>query len=334
MRIGFAGTGYISRIHAHAAQSLGLTLNAVVNHRPESRAEFAQQFNIPHQYADIDALVSAGVVDALVVATPNALHAPQSIAALHHGIHVMVEKPMAMNAREALAMQQAATQSGATLMVAHCWRFDEDILWLKQRLPELGPIIRTTGYGIHTHWGPSGWFTQKHLAGGGALADMGIHAIDTVRFLLDDPLPVSVYAKIGTHYGNYDVDDTAILMIEWANGTTSVVESGWWHPHMDGPEAATKLYGTHGFGQAFPTRVIMPNADRSDVVTTEAGFVFPRPSHCPQTLYDTQLAYFVECIRQGTCPVPGAAEGIINMRIVDAAVASAQSGQAIRTTHE
>jgi predicted dehydrogenase len=77
----------------------------------------------------------------------------------------------------------------------------------------LGNVIRTTGYGIHTHWGPSGWFTQQQYAGGGALADMGIHAIDTVRFLLGDPDPRSVYAKIGTHSGNYDVDDTAVLMI-------------------------------------------------------------------------------------------------------------------------
>lgn len=332
MRIGFAGTGYINKIHAQAARNLGLTLNAVVNHRPESRAAFAHAFAIPHQYTHIDELVAAGTVDALIVATPNALHAPQTIAAVRRGIHVMVEKPMALNAAEATAMHQAATASGATLMVAHCWRFDQDVLWLKARMAELGPIVRTTGYGIHTHWGPSGWFTQKHLAGGGALADMGIHAIDTVRFLLDDPLPRSVYAKIGTHYGNYDVDDTGILMIEWANGTTSVIESGWWHPHMDGPEAATKLYGTRGFGQVFPTRTVLPNADRSDVITTEAGFPFPRPSHCPQELYDAQLHYFVECVRRGITPVPGASEGLVNMQIVDAAFASAQSGHAIHFT--
>jgi predicted dehydrogenase len=118
-------------------------------------------------------------------------------------------------------------------------------------------------------------------------------------------------------------------MIEWDNGTTSVIESGWWHPHMDGPEAATKVYGTHGFGQLFPTRTVLPNHDRSDVITTEAGFVFPRPAHCPQALYDAQLAYFVECVRTGTTPVPGASEGLINMHIVDAAFASARSGHAV-----
>lgn len=329
MRIGFAGTGYISKVHAQAAQNLGLTLNAVVNHQLPSMAAFAAQFAIPHQFTTLDDLIAARCVDALVIATPNYLHAPQAVAALQAGIHVMVEKPMAMNAHEAQQMQRVAAETGATLMVAHCWRFDADVLWLKQRMASLGQIVRTTGYGIHTHWGPSGWFTQQQYAGGGALADMGIHAIDTVRFLLGDPLPRSVYAKIGTHYGTYDVDDTAIVMIEWANGTTSVIESGWWHPHMDGPEAATKVYGTRGFGQIFPTRTVLPNHDRSDVITTEAGFVFPRPAHCPQALYDAQLTYFVECVRTGTTPVPGASEGLTNMHIVDAAFASARSGHAV-----
>lgn len=329
MRIAFAGTGYISKVHAQAARNLGLTLAAVVNHQQASMVSFAETFGITRQYTSMDDLVRDGDVDAIVIATPNALHAPQSIQALNAGIHVMVEKPMAMNAAEAMQMHDAALRNRATLMVAHCWRFDTDVLWLKARMPALGQVVRTTGYGIHTHWGPSGWFTQQRLAGGGALADMGIHAIDTVRFLLGDPQPLSVYAKIGTHYGTYDVDDTGLVLIEWSNGTNSVIESGWWQPHMDGPEAATKIYGTTGFGQIFPTRTVLPNATRSDVITTDAGFPFPRAAHCPQELYDAQLAYFVDCVRHGNTPNPGGREGIVNMQIVDAAFASARSGAVV-----
>ena len=115
-------------------------------------------------------------------------------------------------------------------------RFDQDVLWLKEQSSRLGKIIRTKGYGVHTHWGPSGWFTQKKLAGSGALADMGIHALDTVRFLLGDPRPVSVYAKLGSHYGDYDVDDTGLLLVEWENGAASYIESGWWQPKVAGLE--------------------------------------------------------------------------------------------------
>src|SRR3990172_7238170 len=158
LRLAFTGTGYISKIHAQAAKKL-----------PE--------------------LLTAGGVDALVVSTPNYLHAPETIAALNAGVHVMVEKPMALNAAEAEAMVAAGQASGAVLMVAHCWRFDSEVLWLREqvRSGKLGQIIRTKGYGVHVNWGPGGWFTQKQFAGGGALADLGIHALDTARFLMGDP---------------------------------------------------------------------------------------------------------------------------------------------------
>lgn len=329
MKIAFAGTGYINKIHARAAQNLGLELAAVVNHQPESMAAFARQFGIARQYQSVETLLKDGGVDALVVSTPNYLHAPQTIAALRAGVPVMVEKPMAMNADEASQMCQAAEKSGAALMVAHCWRFDPDVLWLKAQSSRLGRVLRTKGYGVHTHWGPGGWFTQKKFAGGGAMADMGIHALDTARFLLGDPQPVRVYAKIGTHYKDFDVDDTGVILVEWDNGATSYIESGWWQPHSDGPEAATQLYGTQGFGQLFPTWLELPNIKEEKLDVVDSGFAFPRQEHCPQSLYDDQLKYFVTCIEQNKTPIPGGAEGLVNMKVVDAAYESSRTGKIV-----
>jgi predicted dehydrogenase len=332
LKIAFTGTGYISKIHAQAARAQPDTeLVAVVNHRPESMAAFAAEFGIPRQYANVAGLLQAGQVDALVVSTPNYLHAPESIAALNAGVHVMVEKPMAMNAAEAEAMLVAGQSSGALLMVAHCWRFEPEVLWLKEQVEagRLGKIIRTKGYGVHTNWGPGGWFSQQKFAGGGALADMGIHALDTARFLLGDPQPVSVYAKIGTHYKEFDVDDTGVIWVNWANGVTTYIESGWWQPHMDGPEASTQLYGTSGFGQLFPTRLLLAQLPQREPLTIDPGFPPLREVHCPQSMYDTQLAYFLDCIRTGRQPTPGGVEGLLNMRLVDAAYQSAKSGEVV-----
>ncbi|MDX1415134.1 MAG: Gfo/Idh/MocA family oxidoreductase [Candidatus Promineifilaceae bacterium] len=330
IRLAFSGTGYISKIHAQAAQKIaGLQMTAVVNHRAESRRAFAEQFDIPHQYETIEELVQAGTADAVSINTPNYLHAPQSIAAIDAGLHVMVEKPMAMNAAEGAAMIAAAEKSDALLMVAHCWRFDEEVLWLKENIGRIGPVIRTKGYGVHSNWGPGGWFTQAQFAGGGALADMGIHALDTVRFLLDDPQPISVYAHIGTYYGDFDVDDTGVIIVHWDNGVVSYIESGWWQPHMDGPEAATQLYGKKGFGELFPTHLALPDPQTESIAAVDPGFPHPRPEHCPQIMYDNQLAEFIDCIRQGRAPNPGGAEGLVNMKIVDAAYASARSKQVV-----
>jgi len=324
MKIAFAGTGGINKVHARAAQSLGLELVAAVNHKADSMAEFGKQFGITRQYKTVETMLKDDRVDALVVSTPNYLHAPQTIAALKAGVPVMVEKPMSMNAQEAEQMCEAAEKSGALLMVAHCWRFHPEVQWLKEQSTKLGRIIRTKAYSVHVHWGPSGWFAQKQFAGGGAMADMGIHALDTTRFLLGDPKPVSVYAKIGTYYGNYDVDDTGVIIIEWDNGTTSYIETGWWQPHSDSPEAGAQLYGLKGFGSVFPTRLELPNEREQKIDVINSGFV-QHESHQPQSLYDDQLKYFVQCVEKNQTPVPGGLEGWTNMKVVDAAYESSRT---------
>jgi predicted dehydrogenase len=330
LKLAFAGTGYINKIHAQAAQNLGLELEAVANHKADSMIEFSRQFGITRQYADVEGLLKDGKIDALVIGTPNYLHKSQTIAALKAGVHVMVEKPMAMDAQEAEQMCEVAEKSDAHLMVAHCWRFDPEVLWLKDQSSKLGKIIRTKGIGVHTNWGPGGWFTQKELAGGGAMADMGIHALDTARFLLGDPKPVTVYAKIGTYYKDLAVDDTGLIMVEWDNGTLSYFESGWWQPHADGPEAATQLYGTQGFGQVFPTRLELPNREEQKIEVIDAGFPFPRESQSPQSLYDAQLKYFVGCIERNQTPNPGGLEGWMNMKVIDAAYQSSQTRKVVK----
>lgn len=326
MKIAFAGAGYINKLHAQAAcVQNDVELVALVNRSSLNTDAFAQKYEMKRKYETVDQLLAAGGVDALVVGSPNYMHAPQTIAALNAGLHVMVEKPMAMNAREAYLMMEAGQRSGALLMVAHCWRFDPEVLWLRHQvmLGRLGKVIRTKGYGVHALWGPSGWFTEAKFAGGGAMADMGVHALDTVRFLLGDPEPVSVYARIGTYYTQSDVDDTGILIVNWDNGAVSYVESGWWQPHSDGPNAATQLYGDKAFGQLFPT--YLQEHDKQE----DPGFVHPRINHMPQSLYNDQMAYFIHCIRNHINPNPGANEGWTNMKVIDAAYQSAKTNSVV-----
>jgi predicted dehydrogenase len=229
LKIAIVGTGSIASVHARAIQSrrvgevANTKLAAVVSRSSASGEIFASKFGIPRHYESVAALLSETSIDALVVCTPNYLHAPQTVAALQDGVHVMVEKPMAMNATEAQQMLETSQKSGALLMVAHCWRFDPEVLWLREQVAagRLGCVIRTKGYGVHVNWGPAGWFTQKQFAGGGAMADIGIHALDTARFLLGDPQPLSVYARISTCYKDFDVDDTGVILVNWDNGATS-----------------------------------------------------------------------------------------------------------------
>lgn len=327
MRLGFAGNGYIAKIHATAAQAVGAEVAAVSNHRAESRSAFAERFGVGAQFDSVPELLAAGGIDGLVVCTPNALHAPEAIAAMEAGVPVMVEKPMAINGAEAEAMHAASLRTGVPLMIAHCWRFDDEARWLRQQIVDgrLGRIVRTKGYGVHVNWGPKGWFNQAALAGGGALADMGIHALDTVRFLLGDPLPASVYAAVGTHYREMDVDDTATIIVTWQDGTTSYLESGWFQPQADGPEAATQLYGTAGYDRLFPTELRPVEGDPVD-----PGFTFPRVPHCLPGMYETQVRAFLEVIGTGEVVEGTSAVSLVNARIVDATYESARTGEVVR----
>jgi predicted dehydrogenase len=309
VRVALFGCGWIQDFHARAVRACGGEVVAVANHREESALAFAERHGIARVTTDWEALASASDVDAGVVATPNALHAPQSIALLEAGKHVMVEKPMALTVAECDAMVAASHASGASLMVAHCWRFHDDVRAMRDRIAsgELGDVVKTRGYGVHAGWGPSGWFAQRALAGGGALPDMGVHAIDTARFLLGDPEPDRVCATIGTRYGDYDVDDDGILLISWSNGTNSIVESGWWHPHKEGLEAETEVYGTGGYARIFPREE--PSEDYE---------------HCTQPMYTAQMREFLGAIADGRPPRPSGQDGRVVMRIVEEAYASAR----------
>jgi predicted dehydrogenase len=310
-RVALFGSGWIQDFHARGvlAHPSG-ELVAVANWRRESAEALAERHGIPRVTTDWESVVADPGVDAVVVATPNALHAPQTIAALADGKHVLVEKPMSTTVAEADAMIAASEASGSRLMVAHCWRFRAEVIAMRERIAagEFGDVVKTRGYGMHAGWGPAGWFTDRRLAGGGALLDMGVHAIDTARYLLGDPMPERVCAAIGTRYadGRYDVDDDGILLITWSDGTNSMVESGWWQPHLEGLEADTEVFGTGGYDRIWPPEV--PSEDYE---------------HCTQPMYTTQMREFLDAIDERRQPRPSGRDGRVVMQVVEEAYRSA-----------
>ncbi len=356
IRFAICGTGWIARMHARSIAAVPNTeLVAVHNHRQSSLDDFITDHPVPVATTDFDEFLTAvgnnavgdGGAHVAVVATPNALHAPQSLALMRAGAHVLVEKPMAVSVEEASEMVAVADETGRALMTGHMWRFDPDARWLRQEIAAgaLGQIIRTRSLSVHTWWGPSGWFQQRALAGGGALADMGVHAIDTTRYLIGDPQPVRVTARVGTHYGDYDVDDTAVLLIDWDNGVTSQVEAGWWQVQSDGPEAATRLHGTRAFGSLFPTLIAREVQDSQqdsgddgadDDNDGEANLEmstpppFERSDHCDPKLFEGQIAHAADVAQGEASPANGPDVGLTAVRIMEAAYRSAQTDEEVR----
>ncbi len=330
VNIALIGTGYIADYHVRGLlEQPGVKITGVAAATASSVKKFAEKYKIKGVLTtDVSLLAKRDDIDAAVISTPNKYHAPYALEFMSHGKDVFLEKPMAMNAREGEEILKTAEKTGRLVMTGHMWRFDEEVNYMKEAVASgvLGRIVTTRGYGIHVNWGPGGWFTQKELAGGGALIDMGVHAIDTVRYILGDPLPRTVYARIGTYFGDYDVDDTAVLLITWDNGTVSVIESGWWQPHAGGPEAATRLSGTKAYGSVFPTFLEKKDAPREEYKLSGP----PKQEHCDQRIYTRQMEHFISCVRTRRQPSPGVREGQVIMEIVDAAYLSARKNEVIR----
>lgn len=329
IKVALVGAGYIANYHARGLQSIpGVEIAAVVAVPLQAAQDFADKYGIADASDSIDPVVNRSDINAVVIATPNKFHAPYAIEFLKSGKDVFMEKPMAMSYEEGLTVKETAEANGRVVMVGHMWRFDTDVNYIKGIVDagQLGKIVKTKGYGIHENWGPAGWFSNKDLAGGGALADMGVHAIDTARYVIGDPKPTKVYAKIGTYYGNYDVDDSGIVMISWDNGAESIIESGWWQPHTDGPEAGTGFYGTKGYGSVFPTFLKMKLCDTPGRFDAKLP---ARTEHCEQGMYTRQMEHYINSVKTRKEPVPGMAEGLIILRIVDAAYKSSETGEVV-----
>ncbi len=324
------GAGYIADYHARGLMRIpAVEIVAVVARTNESAAKFALRYGIENAYTDLGKVVENETIDGVLISTPNQFHAPYAVDLLKSGKAVFLEKPMAMNAAEGRQIAEVSKKYDRPVMVGHMWRFDTDTDYIKDCIAsgKLGKIFKTKGYGIHENWGPSGWFTKKELAGGGALADMGVHAIDSIRYLLGDPKPIKVYARIATNFGDYDVDDTGILIITWDNGTESIIESGWWHPHMDGPEASAGIFGTKGYASLFPTFLKITKGEESfEKIVPELP---KREEHCDQVIYSRQMEHFVTSIKNNERPNPGLSEGQIVLEIVDAAYESARTGEVV-----
>jgi len=184
-------------------------------------------------------------VDAVYVATPVFLHAPQTIQSLSAGKHVLCEKPMAMNEPEAAAMVRAAQETGKTLGVAYYRRCYPKVQRAKELLKAgaLGiPVIaELTSHMWFDGEGGRSWLVDPAKAGGGPLFDIASHRIDVLNFWFGQPLQVTAQLSNVVHH--YAVEDNATVMIEYPNGVRGVVDVRW-HSKISRDEC--RIRGTEG----------------------------------------------------------------------------------------
>jgi len=207
MRIAVIGTSKIAQEFAGAvSECRDLELTAVYSRSEDNAERFAGAFNIPHKFTDLDALAGSPLADAVYIASPNALHAPQSVLMLKNGKHVLCEKPIATSAAEFAQMLSVAEENGLVLLEACKDMFAPGIGILKGLFPEIGAIRRasliknqySSRYDEFKSGATHNVFTTQMA--GGALMDLGIYCVELMVALFGKPESV-VSSSIFLHTG-------------------------------------------------------------------------------------------------------------------------------------
>ena len=328
VRWGIIGAGAIARKQtAQAIQdSKNGELVSVMRTSLEGAQEFAHEFGASRAYDSVASLLSDRDVDAVYVATPVYLHASHTIAAAEAGKHVLVEKPMALTTAECHEMMRACRDSSVKLMVCYYQRFNARHQKVRELLQDgvIGQVTMAQARQAFLYPpGPGRWRQNPALGGGGAIMDVGVHCIDTLRFVLGEVEAVT--ALVDTLAFDYLVDDTATLLLRFENGVQGVVSAAFSVARVD--EAAIDYLELTGTGGRIWTAPLGAKDSSGEIrVTTpdvEETFSYTQRTHV--ALIE---AFGHSILHREPVPVPGE-DGLAGMEIVAAASESAKSGHTV-----
>ena len=227
IRFGIVGFGLhaVRRLMPGFQCSSNCTVTALQRRDPEKAKASAQEYGIPHFFTSTDELCRSPEVDAVLVTSPNACHRLDVLTALRRGKPVLCEKPMGMDADECREMVDTAHRLRLLLGVAQVFRFHESTARIRACVEsgDLGRLVFARSefsFAARNHHRK--WLTDRSLAGGGPIADIGVHCIDTLRYILQDEI-VRVHARSLSDSNSGDVEAAAILTLQFRAGTLGTV---------------------------------------------------------------------------------------------------------------
>lgn len=323
LRIGIVGAGVVlERYHVPAIKGVPEVIRSIVVDADAERARrAAERFDFPRWSSDLADI--ARHADVAVVLVPNGWHAKVSCELLQHGVHVLCEKPMARNADECLSMIEAARRGRALLCVGHNRRFRQHV-WMAKEFLRRGligdPVSVSAEEGSTQDWPRSAAYFDPVQSGGGALMDVGIHAIDMIRWLAGDFDTVEYKGDAGAG----KVESEAEMKFRLANGASGRLTAS----RTRNLSQKLRFEGSSGFLE-------VGLWDQSLKIRSAKGKAFQNFDHLEVAVprrppldasFVEQLRNFVLAVRgEGSLLVDGA-EGMANVEVV----CRAYSGEASR----
>jgi len=252
-RVGFLGVGWIGRHRMQAIVDTGaVEVAGIADASPEMAAEAGKLAPQARVVASLDELLDLRL-DGVVIATPSALHAEQSIRALGRGAAVLCQKPLGRTAAEAQAVVDAARAADRLLCVDLSYRYTEGMRQIREiaRSGELGRVY-AVDLVFHNAYGPDKpWFHDPALSGGGCVMDLGVHLVDLALWALDFPDVAGVSARLfagGEPLGGRPdrVEDYAVATLDLGTGAVVQLACSWRLQAGRDAIVSAAFYGTEG----------------------------------------------------------------------------------------
>ena len=229
LRWGIVGCGVIAPAHAESlARAKGAKLVAVCDIVPEKAARLAARFGQPAVYSDLKEMLQQGELDILSVCTPSGLHGEHIEAAAEAGVHILSEKPLEITLEKMDSAIRACQEAEVKLGGVFQRRTFPTSIQIKQALDagELGKLLLGSAYLKYyrdqAYYDSGDWRGTWELDGGGALMNQGVHGIDLLLWFMGDVK--RVFARAGTLARDVEVEDTAVISLEFENGAFGIIE--------------------------------------------------------------------------------------------------------------
>jgi predicted dehydrogenase len=332
LRIAQMGLGsYAERVGKAMMDCKRAKITGLISGTPEKLQKFGSIYGVDassqYSYENAGSIKDNREIDAVYITTPNSLHCPQTIQMAEAGKHVICEKPMATNAKDAEKMIDACQQNGVKLLIGYRMHFEPitlDIVRARAR-GDFGKILFFQGLSGFIIGDPKQWRLNKALAGGGAMMDIGVYSINGARYMIgEDPVWVTAQ-ETKTNFEKFKegVDETITFQMGFPSGATASCLSTYALNYLD------KFYltGTKGFAEMQPSTGYGPIKGR-----THTGEIqHPHVTH--QTRQMDEMAAIILDQKQPEIPVDGV-EGFKDMVIVDAIFQAVKTGKKVKINYE
>jgi predicted dehydrogenase len=329
IRIGLIGGGNITETHARAVRSIqDAEITAIVGDNSKNVNRLCREHG-GEPYLDFKKFLNHRPMDMVIIGSPSGLHAEQGIAAAQCGLHVLTEKPIDISTQRADALIRTAAQFRVKLGVIFQDRVKPDICQLKESVNSgvLGkPILadaRVKWYRPPDYYGNSRWRGTLALDGGGALINQGVHTLDLLLWLLGDI--VRVHAKTTTALHKIEGEDTAVAILEFANGAVGVLQAT--TAAYPGYARRVELTGSEGTLILDDDHIVATDLRSKSQAATGASDISSGPCESASTpavsdfrWHKALLEDFISAVRQNKTPVCDGHDG----RVIEAIYRSAK----------